>query len=348
MPRVVRFHQLGDPEVLRIDQLDIGAPGAGEVRIAVDAIGLNRVECMFRRGALGLPRLPSTIGYEAAGLIEAIGKDVRGYKVGDMVALMPGLSMEEYGACADTLLYPADMLIKQPGNLSAEIAAAAWMQYLTAYALVGVADTQRDEPVIVTAASSSVGLAAIEIANLIGAIPIAVTRTCTKVASLLDHGARHVIVSDENNLAEAVKGLTAGVGARVIFDAVGGDTVTSLVEAAAPGGIIILYGALAGPVSALSLPQIMLKGLTLRGYAMNDFMADAKNRRRAVEFVYYGLGTGKLNPVIDRRFALEDIVGAYRYLESNAQVGKVIVRTAPPDTIKHAGGGPRRAPTTDC
>jgi NADPH:quinone reductase-like Zn-dependent oxidoreductase len=219
------------------------------------------------------------------------------------------------------------MLIKQPGNLSAEIAAAAWMQYLTAYAIVGVANTQRDEPVVITAASSSVGLAAIEIANLIGAMPIAVTRTRTKAASLLDHGARHVIVSDENNLAEGVKNLTAGKGARVIFDAVAGDTVTSLVEAAAPGGVITIYGTLAGPVSALPLPQIMLKGLTIRGYAMNDFMADARNRCRALEFVYYGLGTGKLNPVIDRMFALEDIVGAYRYLESNAQVGKVIVRT---------------------
>jgi NADPH:quinone reductase len=327
MPRVVRFHQLGDPEVLRIDQLEIDAPRPGEVRIAVGAIGLNRVESMFRRGAMGRPKLPSKIGYEAAGVIEAIGGDVQGYEVGDMVALLPGLSMEEYGACADTVLYPANMLIKQPGNLSAEIAAAAWMQYLTAYAIVGVANTQRDEPVIITAASSSVGLAAIEIANLIGAVPIAVTRTRTKVASLLDHGARHVIVSDENNLVEGVRNLTEGKGARVIFDAVAGDTVASLIEAAAPGGIIILYGMLAGPVSALPLPQIMLKGLTIRGYAMNDFMADAKNRCRALEFVYYGLGTGKLNPVIDRMFALEDIVEAYRYMESNAQVGKVIVRT---------------------
>jgi NADPH:quinone reductase len=326
MPRVVRFHQLGGPEVLRIDQLQIGAPGPGEARIAVGAIGLNRVESMFRMGALGPPRLPSRIGYEAAGVIEAIGRDVQGFKVGDKVALLPGLSMEEYGACADTVLYPADMLIKQPGNLSAESGAAAWMQYLTAYAIVGVADMQRDEPVLITAASSSVGMAAIEIANLIGAMPIAVTRTRAKAAALLDHGARHVIVSDENNLVESVRNFTAGKGVRVIFDAVAGDTVTSLVEAAAPAGIIIIYGMLAGPVNSLPLPQIMLKGLAVRGFAMNQFMADAKHRSRALEFVYHGLGTGKLKPVIDRMFALEDIADAYRFLESNAQVGKVIVR----------------------
>lgn len=326
MSRVVRFHQLGGPEVLRIDQLEVGAPGPGEARIAVGAIGLNRVESMFRRGALGHPRLPSRIGYEAAGVIEAIGPGVQGFEVGDKVALLPGLSMEDYGACADTVLYPVDMLIKQPGNLSAETAAAAWMQYLTAYALVGVANTQRDEPVLITAASSSVGIAAIEIANLIGAMPIAVTRTRTKAAALLDHGARQVIVSDENNLVESVRKFTAGKGVRVVFDAVAGDTVTSLVEAATPGGIIIIYGMLAGAVNSLPLPQIMLKGLAVQGYAMNQFMADAKHRSRALEFVYYGLGTGKLKPLIDRVFALEDIVDAYRFLESNAQIGKVVVR----------------------
>jgi NADPH:quinone reductase-like Zn-dependent oxidoreductase len=191
--------------VLRIDQLEIDAPKPAEARIAVGAIGLNRAECMFRHGVMGLPRLPSKIGYEAAGVIEAIGGDVEGFDVGDKVALLPGLSMEEYGACADTVLYPANMLIKQPENLSAEISAAAWMQYLTAYAIVGVAHAQRAEPVVITAASSSVGLAAIEIANLIGAMPIAVTRTRAKVAALLDHGARHVIVSDENNLVEGVR-----------------------------------------------------------------------------------------------------------------------------------------------
>jgi NADPH:quinone reductase-like Zn-dependent oxidoreductase len=327
MARVVRFHQLGGPEALRVDQLEVGAPRPGEARITVGAIGLNRVESMFRGGTFGQPRLPSRIGYEAAGVIEAIGRDVKGFEVGDQVALLPGLSMEEFGACADTVLYPADMLIKQPGNLSAEIAAAAWMQYLTAYAIVGVANTQRGEPVLITAASSSVGLAAIEIANLIGAVPIAVTRTHAKVATLIGRGARHVIVGEENNLVERVRAVTEEKGVRVVFDAVAGDTVASLVDAAAPGGIITIYGMLGGAVNSLPLSQIMLKGLSLRGYAMNEFMADATSRSRALEFVYNGLGTGKLNPVIDRIFALEDIADAYRYLESNVQVGKVIVRT---------------------
>jgi NADPH:quinone reductase-like Zn-dependent oxidoreductase len=298
------------------------------VRIAVAAIGLNRAESMFRGGLMGTPNLPSKIGYEAAGLIEALGPDVDGFKIGDKVAVLPGLSMEEYGVCADSVLYPANMLIKQPTDLSLEDAAAAWMQYLTAYAIVGVADLQRDEPVVITAASSSVGLAAIEIANLLGAVPIAVTRGRGKVAALLRHGARHVVVSDEEDLVDRVRQHTEGMGARVIFDAVAGNTVAGLIEAARTGGCIIIYGALAGAVSQVPLPPAMLKGLTIRGYAMNEFMADSSNRFRALEFVYYGLGTGRLKPVIDRVFALEEIVEAYRYLEGNAQVGKIVVRTS--------------------
>jgi len=327
MSRVVRIHEIGGPEVLRIDQLEIDEPRPGEARIAVGAIGLNRVESMFRGGVMGVPKLPSKIGYEAAGVIEAMGPGVEGFKIGDRVAVLSGLSMEEYGVCADSVLYPANMLIKQPANLSVEESAAAWMQYLTAYAIVGVADLQRDEPILITAASSSVGLAAIEIANLLGAVPIAVTRGRAKVAALLQHGARHVIAIDEESLVDGVRRLTQGNGVRVIFDAVAGNTIAALIEAASPRGCIVVYGTLAGAVSPVPLPAAMLKGLTIRGYAMNEFMSDPRNRFRALEFVYYGLGTGRLKPVIDRVFALENIVEAYRYLESNAQVGKIVVRT---------------------
>jgi len=327
MSRVVRFHQLGGPEVLRVEQVSVAAPKSGEVRIAIGAIGLNRVESMFRRGEMGAPKFPSRIGYEAAGVVEALGPDVKGFAVGDTVAVLSGLSMEEYGVCADTALYRADMLIKQPANLSVEDSAAAWMQYLTAYAIIGVADLARDEPIVITAASSSVGLAAIEIANLLGAAPIAVTRGREKVAALQRHGARHVIVSNEEDLAARVRSLTGGTGARVIFDAVAGDTLNALIDAASPRGCIVVYGTLGGAVSPIVLPPAMLKGLSIRGYAMNEFVSDPRNRFRALEFVYYGLGTGKLQPVIDRIFPLENIVEAYRHLESNVQVGKIVVRT---------------------
>ena len=326
MSKVVRFHAIGGPEVLRLDEVQVGDPGAGEVRIAVGAIGLNRVEAMFLRGEMGVPKLPSRIGYEAAGVIEAMGRDVRGWRVGDRVAVFSGLSMEDYGVCADTVLYPADMLIKQPDNRALEAAAAAWMQYLTAYAIIGVSDLQPGEPVLITAASSSVGLAAIQIANLIGATPIAVTRGRAKAQALLEHGAAQVIVSEEEGIVEGVRRTTGGRGARVIFDAVAGDTLAALVEAASPHGWIIVYGMLAGAMAQIPLHVAMPKGLNIRGYAMNDFMADPVQRRRALDFIYHGLGSGRLQPVIDRVFPLEQVAEAYRHLEGNAQIGKILVR----------------------
>ena len=328
MGRVVRFHELGGPEVLRIEPRELSAPKAGDVRIRVGAIGLNRVEAMFRSGWMGVPALPSTLGYEAAGVVEAIGEGVTGVAVGDRVATLPGLSMEAYGTYADQIFYPATELIPLPDEMSLEDGAASWMQYLTAYALVAVADLRAGEHVVITAASSSVGLAAIQIANLLGATPIAVTRGPGKVEALRRHGARHVVVSDAQDLAPAVLEITGGRGARVVFDAVGGDTVAALADATSARGIIIIYGALAGAVSPLPLQPAMLKSLTIRGFAMNDMVADAPVRRAAIEFVRQGFLAGQLKPVIDRVFELDDIAQAHRYLESNVQLGKIVVRTS--------------------
>lgn len=328
MARVVRFHAAGGPEVLRVDRLELGAPKAGDVRIRVAAIGLNRVEAMFRSGVMGLPALPSTLGYEAAGVVEAVGDGVTNRQVGDRVATLPGLSMEAYGTCADTIFYPADRLIPLPDEMSFEDAAASWMQYLTAYALVDVANLQPGDAVVITAASSSVGLAAIQIANLLGATPIAVTRGADKAAALIDRGARHAVVSEAEDLAQAVLAMTDGRGARVVFDAVGGETLPQLVDLASPRGIIIIYGTLAGAVAPLPLPQAMLKSLTVRGFAMNDMVAEAAPRRAAIDFVRQGFASGQLRPVIDRVFELEDIVEAHRRLESNAQLGKILVRVS--------------------
>jgi NADPH:quinone reductase-like Zn-dependent oxidoreductase len=201
------------------------------------------------------------------------------------------------------------------------------MQYLTAYALIALANLKPDDAVVVTAASSSVGLAAIQIANMLGARPIAVTRGRGKVAALKAHGACDVVVTDEQELAPAVMALTGGKGARVIFDAVAGDTIAELAEAASLRGIIIVYGTLAGGVGAMPLQTAMMKSLTIRGYAMNDLMADPEVRRAAIDFITAGLVSGQLKPVIDQVFPLDQIAEAHRRLESNLQLGKILVTT---------------------
>ena len=325
MARVVRLHEVGGPEVLRVEEVAIGDPRQADVRIQVAAIGINRAEAMFRTGEMGAPAFPSKIGYEAVGVIDAIGAEVKHFKVGDRVATLPGLSMEAYGTYADTIVYPANMLLRIPDNISMEEAAAAWMQYLTAYALIGVAHIKQGVTVLITAASSSVGLAAIQIVNAVGGVPIAVTRGRSKQDALLRYGARHVVVTEEEPLVETAMKLTQGRGVDVVFDAIGGETLAKAVALTANRATVIVYGALAGAMMPLPAHAFMLKGLTVRGFAMNEFISDELQRQQAIDFVYRGLESGKLQPVIDRTFDLEDIVSAHRYLESNNQIGKIVV-----------------------
>ncbi len=325
MIKTVRFHQHGAADVLRLDELPRPQPGPGEVRIAVRAIGLNRVESMYRSGGFGAPPLPSTIGYEAAGIIDALGEGVSELAVGDRVAVLPGLDMARYGTCGEEILYPANMLVRIPEGQDMVSAAATWMQYLTAYALVYAGQVSAGDHVVITAASSSVGLAAIQIANAAGAIPIAVTRGRGKAAALLEQGAAKVIVSDEENVAEKVREYTGGLGARLVFDAVGGQPLAQLLSAVAPRGMLIVYGALAGEEATIALQAVMYHCISLRGYAAYELFLDPAVREAAIDYIYQGLASGALRPLVDSTFPLAEIVAAYRHLESNTQFGKIVV-----------------------
>jgi NADPH:quinone reductase-like Zn-dependent oxidoreductase len=235
MSRVVRFHRTGGPEVLKIEQLDVPPPGKGEVHISVRALGLNRAESMFRRGEyIEQPDFPARIGYEAAGTVAAVGPGSEGFKVGDAVSTIPAFSMNQYGVYGDLVSAPVHAVAHHPASLSWEQAASIWMQYLTGYgALIDIADLKAGDALVIPAASSSVGLAAIQIANRVGATPtpIALTRRSSKRQALMDAGATHVVATDEQDLVKEILGLTGGKGARVVFDPVGGPTMEKLVGA---------------------------------------------------------------------------------------------------------------------
>jgi NADPH:quinone reductase-like Zn-dependent oxidoreductase len=327
MTRVVRFHKTGGPEVLQIDEVDIGAPGAGELRLRVHALGLNRAESMFRSGMyLEPPALPARLGYEAAGTVEAIGEGVTGFAIGDKVSTIPGFSMNQYGVYGEQAIVPAAATVKHPDNLSWEQAAAIWMQYMTAYGgLVDVAGLAAGDAVVITAASSSVGLAAIQIVNAAGAVSIATTRTSAKRDALLALGAQHVIATGEQDLAEEVKRITGGKGARIVFDPVAGEGVEKLAQAAAEGGMIILYGALATSATPFPLFAALGKGLTLRGYTLFEVVKDPGRMAKGKQYVLNGLASGKLKPIIAKTFPFDRIVDAHRFMESNEQIGKIIV-----------------------
>jgi len=327
MARIVRFHQTGGPEVLKIEQVDVPPPGPGEVRIAVKALGLNRAESMFRSGHyLEQPRFPARLGYEAAGTVEALGEGVKGLKVGDAVSTIPAFSQNQYGVYGDTATVPAFAVAKHPASLSWAEAAAVWMQYATAYgALIDIAGLKAGDTLLIPAASSSVGIAAIQIARMIGATPVALTRGSSKRKPLLDAGAAHVIATEEQDLVAEAKKLTGGKGARIVFDPVGGPTVAKLTVAMAERGILFLYGALSTEPTPLPLMDVVGKSLTIRGYVLFEITGDPLRLERAKKFIVDGLSAGKLKPVVAKTFPLEQIVEAHRYMESNQQVGKIVV-----------------------
>jgi len=284
MSRVVRFHQTGGPQVLKIEQREVGAPGAGELRIKVEAIGLNRAEAAFRAGMyLEAPNLPCGIGYEASGIVEAVGDDVTDFKVGDAICVIPAFSMNTYSVYADQTLVPAYACTQRPSGLDKIEAASIWMQYLTAYgALIDIAKLGKGDFVIIPAASSSVGLAAIQIANYVGATPIATTR---------------------------------------------GPTVAKLADATAVGGTIFLYGALEPQITPLPLVAALNRAMTFRGYTLFEIVGDPVRFAAGKKFVADGLSKGALKPKVAKTFTLDQIVEAHTYLESNQQVGKVVVTT---------------------
>jgi NADPH:quinone reductase-like Zn-dependent oxidoreductase len=327
--KVVRFHEFGGPEVLRFESLEVGEPAAGGVRVRIEAIGLNRAEAGFRSDRyIERAILPARIGYEAAGVVEALGEEVKGFSVGEPICVLPSFSMNKYGVYAERAIVPASALLKRPGKLGTNVCAAIWMQYLTAYgALIDISKIGPGDVVVITAASSSVGIAATQIANHVGATSIAVTRTAAKEAELRTLGAAHVIVTENQTLEMEVLRITGGKGANVAFDPIAGPIVPSLAAALAHGGRLILYGNLSGEAQSTIFPfgPSMTRRFSMRAYVVFEILSDTRRFERARLFVEEGLRAGWLTPIIAKTFPFDQIVEAHRYLESNQQIGKVIV-----------------------
>ncbi|MDV2986913.1 UNVERIFIED_CONTAM: zinc-dependent alcohol dehydrogenase family protein [Methylobacteriaceae bacterium AG10] len=327
MTRVVRFHEYGDPSVLRIENIQVPAPAADEVQIGVRAIGLNRAEVMFRKGAyLQDAVFPSQLGYEAAGTVKALGSSVQGFAEGDAVSVIPTLDMAKWPTYGEVINIPARHVVKHPANLSFEQAAASWMQYVTAWgALIEQAKLTAGDFVIVSAASSSVGIAAFQIARSVGATVIATTRTNAKAKALREAGAHHVIATAEEDLAARVMEITGGKGARVVFDPIGGPEIARLAAAMAVGGILLEYGALSPDEGPFPQFAVLGKSLTLKGYLYTEIVSDDAILDRAKAFINEGLQSGALNPLISRTFPFDQVQEATRFLESNEQIGKIVV-----------------------
>lgn len=328
---IVRLHTIGGPETLQLEEAAPTAPQAGEVRLRVQAIGLNNSEAQFRRGdyPVASADLPTRLGRECAGVIEALGSGVSGFAVGEAVSTIATFDVKRHGVYGDWAVVPVDALVRSPVRLSRREAAAIWQAALTAYGpLVEYARFEPGDAVVVMAASSSVGQTALQVARYLGCLTIGVTRNEAKIERLTRSGADHVIVSSRESTGERIRQLTNGRGARMILDPITGPGAVELAASLAQGGVLVAYGQLDPRPVTIPLVDLMRKGASIRGYTLWELTLDAEKRARATRWIFDRYERGDLVPVIDRTFALERIADAHAYLEFGRQVGKIVVDCA--------------------
>ncbi|MGW6569372.1 zinc-dependent alcohol dehydrogenase family protein [Streptomyces sp. NPDC054975] len=326
MTRAVLFHEIGGPDVLAVEDVPLPAPGPAEVLVRVEAIGLNRAEALFRAGTYYYrPTLPgSRLGYEAAGVVEAVGAGVTAYAVGDPVMAAANFDFGVHGVHAERVVLPEEYVVPRPEGVDAVTAAASWLTYTTAYGgMVEAGGLRPGDAVVITGASSGVGTAAIQVALRLGAVPIVTTRGAGKRQGLLDLGAARVITTESEDVVKEVRRFTEGRGARVVFDAIGGPGFAELGNALEPDGTAVLYGWLDHRPATMPMNW----PLTVRGYANGAVVRTQEGRRRMAGFLGTGLRDGSLAPVIAETFeGLERITDAHRLMESDTHTGKIVVR----------------------
>lgn len=325
--KTVVFHEIGKPEVLKLEQVEVPYPGPQEVRIHVKSIGLNRADSMYRQGMyVENPVFPAKLGYEAAGIIDAIGSGVTSVGVGDIVNVIPAFSLLSYATYGEYIVMPAYAVTRYPSNLSFEEAASLWTSYLTAYGMiVNSGKLKSGEFVIINAASSSAGLAAIQLTNYVGGISIALTTSTDKKEALLNAGASYVIVTSLEDIKIEVLKITNNIGAHVILDPVVGTKFSNLLSSVAENGKVFVFGALSNEPVSFPVFDVLMKTPTIKGYSGMEVMGNQEVLGQAIAFINKGILEGKLRPLIHQTFKLDNIVEAHKYLESNRQFGKIVV-----------------------
>jgi NADPH:quinone reductase-like Zn-dependent oxidoreductase len=282
---------------------------------------------MWRTGVYVEPvNLPARLGYEVSGVVDAVGAEVTHVAVGDMVSTVPSFSMNDYGMYGELVLAPAHAVVKHSTPISFEDAVAIWNVFITPYAaFVEGGRVVAGNTILIPAASSGVGIGAIQVAKMIGAVPIALTRTSAKKAQLLEIGAAHVIATDEEDLVAEVMRITEGKGADFVFDPVGGPTFSKLIEATANAGTVLVYGELSPEVTPLPMLRVLAKRITIHGYNLFTTTTTPELQKAAVDFILDGLAKGKLKTLIAQRFKFDDMVEAHRVLEKNQHIGRLVV-----------------------
>ncbi|UKJ73873.1 quinone oxidoreductase family protein [Azospirillum brasilense] len=322
MVHAIRIHDYGGPEALRWDEIEVGDPGPGQVRLRQTAVGLNYIDTYHRSGAYKLPQLPAIIGTEGTGVVEAVGPDVTTLKPGDRVGYAPLI-----GAYAESRLAPADRLIPLPSWIEDRQAAAMLLQGMTAqFLLRSTYAVQPGDTILVQAAAGGVGQILCQWAKHLGATVIGTVSSDEKAELARAAGCDHPIVYTRENFVNRVKDLTDGQGVPVVYDGVGKTTFMDSLDCLRPRGFMVLFGAASGPVPPLDLQVLAAKGSlyvtrpTLFSYVAkrDDLMASAADLFEVVH-------TGGVTINVGQTFALRDAAEAHRALESRATTGSTVL-----------------------
>ncbi|AJQ48142.1 MULTISPECIES: quinone oxidoreductase family protein [Pseudomonas] len=323
MAKAVRFYETGGPEVLRYEDVEVGEPGPGQVRLRHVAVGLNYADTYFRNGTYPIP-LANGMGVEAAGVVQAVGEGVSHVAVGDRVTYTG--FMNTLGAYSTERLIPAAPLIKLPETIAFETAAAMTMRGLTAsYLMRRLYDFKPGDSILLHAAAGGVGLIVSQWAKLLGLTVIGTVSTEAKAEVARAHGCDHTINYSHEDVAKCVRELTDGVGVNVVFDSVGRTTFMGSLDSLKRRGLMVCVGTASGTIEPFD-PQILaMKGsLFLTRPALADYIADPAEKAALAGELFGHVGSGRIKIEINQHYALQDAVQAHRDLESRKTTGSSI------------------------
>ncbi|AGI24423.1 quinone oxidoreductase family protein [Pseudomonas sp. MT3] len=323
MAKAVRFYETGGPEVLRYEDVEVGDPGPGQVRLRHVAVGLNYADTYFRNGTYAVP-LPSGMGVEAAGVVVAVGEGVHNVVPGDRVTYTGFINT--LGAYSTERLVPAAPLIRLPESIAFETAAAMTMRGLTsAYLMRRIHDFKRGDSILLHAAAGGVGLIVSQWARLLGLRVIGTVSSAAKAQVALAHGCSEVIDYSREDVAARVRELTDGRGVDVVFDSVGKDTFMSSLDSLKRRGLMVCVGTASGPIPPFDPVLLAMKGsIFLTRPALADYIADPVEKAALLDELFTHVGNGDIRIEINQHYALEDAVQAHRDLESRKTTGSSI------------------------
>ncbi len=323
MAKAVRFYEIGGPEVLRYEEVEVGDPGPGQVRLRHVAVGLNYADTYFRNGTYAIP-LPNGMGVEAAGVVQAVGEGVTNVVPGDRVTYTGFLNT--LGAYSTERLIDAAPLIKLPETIAFETAAAMTMRGLTSsYLMRRIYDFKAGDSILLHAAAGGVGLIVSQWAKLLGLNVIGTVSSEAKAEVARAHGCDHVINYSHENVAQRVREMTDGVGVNVVFDSVGKDTFEASLDSLKRRGLMVCVGTASGPIPAFNPVQLAMKGsLYMTRPALADYIADPAEKAALAGELFDHVGSGRIKIEINQHYALEDAAQAHRDLESRKTTGSSI------------------------